>query len=324
MNESLNEFQKRLLTILQNPFPICRRPFQRLGEILRSDESTVLKETIALKSAGWIRRFRGQINYRALGRTAVLVTACVPEDRLNEVGQAINCLPDVSHNYVRRHRFNLWFTLQGSSESDIDRKLDDLSRCTGVTFHSLPAFRLFKLDVRFPLVDSEESITETPECLDVQFPTTAVQLSSLQQVVLTSVQRELSLIIQPFDSLADRDPEQTIQTLQSLQSLGVLRRISAVMDYRRLGFIANTMFGAVLPENKIIPAGLDLAGCPLVSHCYHRRPIPEWGYNLFAMFHARTTAEVTNAAKSFAGRWKVADYALLDTIAELKKQPVIY
>ncbi len=322
-SESLDDFQKRLLTILQNPLPICRRPFRRLAEILRSDESAVLEETIAFKSAGWIRRFRGQINYRALGRTAVLVAACVPEDRLHAVGRAICQRPDVSHNYVRRHRFNLWFTLQGTSESDIDRQLADLSFQTDVVFHSLPALRWFKLDVRFPLIDSPELKSEATECLDLESTTTGT-LSCLQQTVLTAVQRELPLVVRPFDSLADVDPEIVIKTLNSLQSLGVLRRISAVVDYRRLGFVANTMFAASVPDDQIVPAGLDLARCPWVSHCYHRRLLPELGYNLFAMLHARTASEISHAVKSFAAKWNLSDYALLDTVAELKKQPVMY
>lgn len=322
MTEPLSEFQKRLLTVLQDPLPLCRRPFERLGEILGSTESAVLGEVVALKSAGWIRRFRGQINYRALGRTAVLVTAEVPDDKLAAVGQLVSRLPGVSHNYTRRHRFNLWFTLQGTSEADINRQLVDLSGQTGVAFHSLPALRLFKLDVRFNLSDSPTLPVEPSELLDLNSPVTTVTLSPVQKTILTAIQQELPLVEQPFDRLAQVDPEQALKTLQSLQSLGVLRRISAVVDYLRLGFIANAMFAAKIPDEQIVAAGTDLACCPLVSHCYHRRPFPELGCNLFAMFHARSASAIQEAVESYAARWKPTPYLLLDTVAELKKLPV--
>lgn len=322
MNEVLSDFQRRLLTILQDPLPICRRPFLRLAETLGATESEVLNETISLKSAGWIRRFRGQINYRALGRTAVLVTASVPEDKLPAVGQAVSELPGVSHNYTRRHRFNLWFTLQGSSEADIERQLIKLSKQTGTTFYSLPALRLFKLDVRFNLTDLFQSAPEGSDDLGVQTPAEPVSLTPIQKTTLTAVQNELPLIEQPFDTLAPVDPEVAIQTLQSLKSIGVLRRISAVVDYVRLGFTANAMFAGKLPDDNIIPAGLDLARCALVSHCYHRRSFPGLDCNLFAMFHARSTSAIAEVVESFAARWKPQTYALLDTVAELKKRPV--
>ena len=76
------------------------------------------------------------------------------------------------------------------------------------------------------------------------------------------------------------------------------------------------------PTTRSFAAGTDLARCPLVSHCYHRRPFPELGCNLFAMFHARSASAIQEAVESFADRWKPAPYALLDTVAELKKQPV--
>ncbi|NLH15832.1 MAG: radical SAM protein [Phycisphaerae bacterium] len=324
MTEPLDEFQKRLLTVLQDPLPLCRRPFARLAERLGVTESQVLDETIALKSAGWIRRFRGQINYRALGRTAVLVTASVPDDKLTTVGRSVCQLSGVSHNYIRRHRFNLWFTLQGSSQADIERQLAELSGSTGMTFYSLPALRLFKLDVRFNLADSSPSAPEESENFGEHSFAEPVILTPIQKTILMAVQKELPLVEQPFDLLAGIDPATSIQTIQSLQSLGILRRISAVVDYIRLGFTANAMFAGSIHDDKILSAGLDLARYPLVSHCYHRRPFPELDCNLFAMFHARSASAIHEAVESFIARWQPAHYALLETVAELKKQPVTH
>ena len=145
----MTPFQGLLLDFLQEGIEIVSRPFEALANRLSVCESEVLTQTHYLKEEGIIRRFRGQINYRALGRVATLVTAQTPPDRLDETARAINDLPGVSHNYLRDHNYNLWFTLQDSSMERIDSILSDLSKRLGVEFRSLPAERVFKLDVRF-------------------------------------------------------------------------------------------------------------------------------------------------------------------------------
>ena len=142
MSFRLTKFQKRLCNVLQNGLPICSEPFADLAKSLDSDEETVLREIAELKNAGVIRRIGAVINYRALGRTSTLVAAHIPESNLQEVTEAVNSLDDVSHNYLRSHYYNLWFTLQAQTAEQIEVMLSNLSARFGVKFHSLPVQRV--------------------------------------------------------------------------------------------------------------------------------------------------------------------------------------
>ncbi|MEN6333032.1 MAG: radical SAM protein, partial [Phycisphaerales bacterium] len=155
----LTDLQKRLCNRLQDGLPFCPRPFAEIAEALDSTEAEVLERTRAMKESGVIRRLSAVINPRALGMASTLVTAHVPADRIDAVAAAVNALAGVSHNYLREHRYNLWFTLQESSVDRIAETLAGLRGQFGVEFHSLPVTQVFKLDVRFdPEID--ETLTQ--------------------------------------------------------------------------------------------------------------------------------------------------------------------
>ena len=63
----------------------------------------------------------------------------------------MNRYPGVTHNYLRRHRFNVWFTLIAESEARLEEILEEISRATGVEVLSLPAQEIFKIKVDFPV-----------------------------------------------------------------------------------------------------------------------------------------------------------------------------
>ncbi|MBN1815968.1 MAG: hypothetical protein JW828_01320 [Sedimentisphaerales bacterium] len=321
MNLPLSDFEKVLLTVLQDPLPICRHPFAEVGVRLDGDELTVIEAIQDLKAKGWIRRFRGQINYRALGRTAVLAAASVSEDKLSETVERINAERGVSHNYLRDHPYNVWFTLQGGNEEEIEKKLTELGRQCGVTFYPLPAIKLFKLDVRFRLTGKAPAAA--PIRIDPMTPGDT-ELSLLEQKVLPRLQDDLPLVPAPFDTLAGRDLAvvEVLDVIHSLMEKGVLRRIAAVLDHYRLGYTANVMFCATVDSPRIDSVGRTLAAVPQVSHCYERKTFPGFPYNLFAMMHARTQGQIHNAVQRFVTTHGIAEYALLGTIQELKKQPV--
>jgi len=184
----LSKFQKKMCNALQEGLPICSRPFDDLAKYLDSDEETVLQQIEELKKAGVIRRIRALINYRALGKTSTLVAAHIPQENLQEVTEAVNALSGVSHNYLRSHYYNLWFTLQAESVEQIDVALSNLSGRLGIDFYSLPVRRAFKLDVRF---DTEGQLLSQ----DVgQAPKgETVELDENQKRILSKLQDELDL-----------------------------------------------------------------------------------------------------------------------------------
>ena len=322
MSLHLTKLQEKLCNLLQEGLPICERPYAGLAKFLNIDETTVLQQTVELKNGGIIRRISPLINYRALGMAGTLVTAHIPEENLQEVVEAVNALENVSHNYLRKHYHNLWFTLQGQSPEQIKAAVAGLSDRFGIDFYSLPVKRVFKLNVRFDIENGGQlsgDIEQMPQ-------TQKVKLDEKEKQILSKLQDELEVTEKPFDFLCREglETEEVLRIIQGLFDKGVIRRIAAVVDHRRLGFTANVLFCCEVPKNRIIEAGKRLARFGLVSHCYQRETVKDWPYNLFAMMHGRSMGEIQHVINKFIEAEKIDSFEILPTAKELKKQPVKY
>jgi len=322
----LTDFQKRLCNVLQEDLPICRKPFDDLAKYLGTDEKTLLREIEQLKQQGVIRRISAFINYRTLGRVSTLVAAHVPADSLNAVAEAVNALENVSHNYLRQHHYNMWFTLQAPNTRKIDLTLSDLSGRFGIDFHSLPVERFFKLDVRFDALDESSAAAGFLENINQPSGGETVELNENQKRVCLGLQDELRLTSEPFAFMCGDDlgHEDVLRIIKELIDRGVVRRIAAVVNHRKLGFTANVMFAVEVPQVRIVDAGEKLARFGIVSHCYERKTFEGWPYNLFAMMHGRSMGEIQHVVNRFAESEKTDSFELLPTAKELKKQPVKY
>jgi len=317
---SLTTFQKQLCNVLQNGLSICPRPFTETAKSLKSSEEEILRQTNKLKASGVIRRIGAVINHRALGQTGTLVAAHVPQENLQEIIEAINSLQGVSHNYLRKHHYNSWFTLQAPSYKQIEITLSKLSARFGVDFHSLPVERIFKLDVRFDADNKEQTLQDVEEIPKSE----PVKLNENQKIVLSMLQNELEAIARPFDFLrsADLEAEEVLRIIQELIDKNIIRRIAAAVDHRKLGFAANVLFACEVPQHKIVEAGKTLARFGMVSHCYERKTVKDWPYNLFAMMHGRSMGEIQHVINKFAEAEGIDSFELLPTAAELKKRPI--
>lgn len=319
----LTKLQKQLCNLLQNGLLVCQRPFEKIAKSLNTDEKAVLQQIEQLKEAGIIRRIAALLNYRALGMTATLVTAHIPQQNLNQVTQAVNSLKQVSHNYLRSHFYNLWFTIQAESNEQIDSILSNLSADFSFDFHSLPAEHVFKLDVRFDAESEGKTLLPSANQIPAAKP---LKLNENQKLILSKLQNDLQPTAKPFDFLSSQalPPEDALKITQQLIDKGVIRRIAAVVDYRRLGFVANALFVSEVAKQRIIDAGRRLSALPMVSHCYQRKTFENWPYNLFAMMHSRSLAEIEDIAAEFTKTERITSFEILSTTAELKKQAVKY
>ncbi len=77
-----------------------------------------------------------------------------------------------------------------------------------------------------------------------------------------------------------------------------------------------------MPEDRIVEAGETLALFGAVSHCYERKAVENWPYNLYAMMHGRSMGEVQHLVNKFTEAERIDSFELLPTEAELKKEPV--
>ncbi len=320
----LTKFQKQLCNVLQEDLPICWRPFDDLAKYLGTDEKTLLQQIEQLKKLGVVRRFRALINYRALGLVSTLVAAHVPQENLQAVAEAVNALENVSHNYLRQHHYNMWFTLQARSTQKIELTLSELSGRFGIDFHSLPVERFFKLDVRFDALGEDSADAGLLRNVNQPSNYETVELNESQKRVLLGLQEELRLTSEPFAFMCSDVlvPEDILRIIKELIDSGVIRRIAAVVNHRMLGYTANVMFAGQVPQKRVAWVGEQLAAFPIVSHCYERRTFEDWPYNLFAMMHAQSMGEIQHVINQFVEAEQIDAFELLPTAKELKKQPV--
>jgi siroheme decarboxylase len=146
----MDELDRKILNAIQSDFPIVARPYDELGKALDLSEDEVFRRVKRLKEEGVIRRIGGNFHSRKLDFTSTLCAAKVPEEKLDAFVKAVNRYPGVTHNYLRNHEYNVWFTFIAPSVDAIERALQEISGMTGVKeVHNLPALRMFKIKVDF-------------------------------------------------------------------------------------------------------------------------------------------------------------------------------
>ncbi|MDR0273848.1 MAG: AsnC family transcriptional regulator [Burkholderiaceae bacterium] len=126
----------------------------------------------------------------------------------------------------------------------------------------------------------------------------------LDRRIIQATQAGLPLVPRPYEAVGaalGASGEQVRQRLQAMLTRGLIRRIGAVPNHYRLGFTANGMSVWDVADDRVDELGERIGALPGVSHCYRRqRHLPLWRYNLFAMLHGRSRAEVEQQAGRIA------------------------
>jgi siroheme decarboxylase len=150
--QSLDDLDRAILNEIQSHFPIDSRPYAEMGRRVGASEAEVLARVMNMAEAGIIRRLGANFTSRKLGYTSTLVAARVAPESLDHFVEVVNRYPGVTHNYLRRHRYNVWFTLIAESEERLNRILEEISAAAEVAeILSLPAQEVFKIKVDFPV-----------------------------------------------------------------------------------------------------------------------------------------------------------------------------
>jgi DNA-binding Lrp family transcriptional regulator len=125
-------------------------------------------------------------------------------------------------------------------------------------------------------------------------------LDDFDRQLIAATQGGLPLVPRPYDAVGDRlgvSGKQVRERLAQMLESGLIRRIGAVPNHYRLGFTANGMSVWDVDDALVDQLGERIGQLPGVSHCYRRpRRLPSWPYNLFAMLHGRSRAEVEQQA----------------------------
>jgi DNA-binding Lrp family transcriptional regulator len=322
----LDVLDRALLERLQSHFPLTPRPFAALGQMLGVSENEVLGRVRHLKDGNIIRQIGAIFDTRCLGYLSTLAAFHVAGDRLAAVAAQASAHRGVSHNYARLHHYNLWFTMAVPPDHDVVDEISRLAQRTGVEdWLNLPATRVFKVKTHFGL-DQSGVARQTGRPQRSAKPQRAFSQADIPFV--RALQGDLPLIPRPFAPASRRlglSEEDLLSKARELEAAGIMRRFSAVLRHRRVGYTANGMACWVVPDAKIEKVGLQAAAFPQISHCYQRPAFPpRWPYSLFTMIHGKTTSEVEAVVSDIARQTDIEHYEILYSTREFKKERVRY
>jgi len=156
-------------------------------------------------------------------------------------------------------------------------------------------------------------------------PRPAGALDALDRAIVLATQGGLPLVPDPWGAVGRSlglSGDEVRTRMARMQEAGIIRRVAAVPNHYRLGYVANGMTVWDVDDAHIVRLGREVAKRPGVSHCYRRpRHLPDWPYNLFVMLHGRTKAEVERQAEQLRERLGEAcrDHRILYSSRILKK-----
>ena len=121
-------------------------------------------------------------------------------------------------------------------------------------------------------------------------------INAIDRAIIVATQGGLPLVARPYHEIAARldiSADEVMARMQAMLESGVIRRISVVPNHYRIGYSANGMSVWDVPDDVVDALGAQVGRFDFVSHCYRRpRHLPYWHYNLFAMVHGKSRAEV--------------------------------
>lgn len=125
--EYLNEKDIKLLTILQGGIPLSSRPYKEIAaQIGGITEEEVIARIRALKEQKIIRRMAGLFDSGKLGYCSVLCGMQVPAENIDALAELLQQFSGITHNYLRDHEYNMWFTLISPDRESMDEVLEQI------------------------------------------------------------------------------------------------------------------------------------------------------------------------------------------------------
>jgi DNA-binding Lrp family transcriptional regulator len=325
----LDEDDKKLLNLMQGSFALTERPFAHVAQLAGLQEADVLERVARLLKGRIIREITPIFDTRALGYSSMLVAAKVDAENPHRAASFINTHPGVTHNYLRNHDFNLWFTIavEPGSKLGLQGTLDVMAERTGAeSIRQLPTLTLFKIRMDLEMEQGTTALASAGEAVPPR-ELDPIELSEEDIATIRATQGPMPVVSEPYLPAAERlgvAPAEVLARLASLQERGALRRVAAILFHRRAGFSANGMGVWEVPEDQIFEVGKRMAAFRGISHCYQRPTYPDWPYSVFTMAHGRSKEECDAVLDAIAADTGIEGRATLYSSTEFKKVRMLY
>jgi DNA-binding Lrp family transcriptional regulator len=326
---ALDDLDKRLLNLMQGQFPIAPRPYQHVAAEAGITEAEVMARVQYLLDERIIRQVTPIFDTRALGYSSMLVAAKVDPENPWRAANIINAHPGVSHNYLRNHEFNIWFTVATEPDSPLglEGTLEVLAELAGAeSVRQLPTLKLFKIRMDLEMEAGTEALAKAAE-VAAPAEIEPQPYDEFDRDVIRALQGDMPVVSEPYaPAAAELGIPQSLllEHLQGMQERRLLRRVAAILFHRRAGFSANGMGVWNVPDERIMELGMRMASFRGISHCYQRPTYADWPYSVFTMAHGRSKEECDAILESIAADTGVEDRAILYSSTEFKKIRLLY
>ena len=326
----LDDLDKRLLNLMQGSFPIAARPYQHVAGEAGISEDEVIARVQHLLDERIIRQVTPIFDTRALGYSSMLVAAKVDPENPWRAANVINEHPGVSHNYLRNHEFNIWFTIATEPDSPLglEQTLTRLGELAGAeSIRQLPTLKLFKIRMDLEMEKGSETLSGQVAEAVAPAETERQPYDDFDRAVIRATQGAMPVIPEPYAPAAAElgiPQEQLLEHLQAMVERRLLRRVAAILFHRRAGYSANGMGVWKVPDERVLEMGMQMSQFRGISHCYQRPTYADWPYSVFTMAHGRSKEECDAILDSIAEHTGISDRTTLYSSTEFKKIRLLY
>ena len=268
----LDETDKKVLNLMQGRFPLEPRPYLSVANAAGLSEDEVLRRVQHLLDERIIRQVTPIFDTRALGYASMLVAAKVDPENPHRAAQVINAHPGVSHNYLRNHEFNLWFTIatEPDSKLGLEGTLDVLAQEAGAeSVRQLPTLKMFKIRMDLEMEGDTDALASAAEAVEPA-EMDPQPYDEFDIAVIRALQGDMPVVPEPYKPAADElgvDQAKLLDHLAGMKERKLLRRVAAILFHRRAGFSANGMGGWKVPGGEEFDYGKRMAAFRGISYC---------------------------------------------------------
>jgi len=326
---ALDDLDRRLLNLMQGRFALVPRPYEGVAREAGIAEDEVLARVKRLVDERIIREITPIYDTRALGYQSMLVAARVDPEYPHRAANVVNAHPGVSHNYLRDHDFNLWFTIATEPDSPLGLQgtLEVLQRETGAeSVRQLPTLKLFKIRMDLEMEGGTDALAAAVQAAPPA-ETEPQPYDERDVAVIRATQGPQRVVAEPYEAparaLGMTVPE-LLDHMEGMVERRLLRRVAAILFHRRAGFSANGMGVWRVPEERIMDLAPRMAAVRGVSHCYQRPTYEDWPYSVFTMAHGRSKAECDAILDGIAEMTGIEERSTLYSSTEYKKVRLLY
>ena len=359
---------QKLLAIIQDGFPLVERPYKALAEMLNVSEQDVFDEVEKMRASGVIRRIGGVYDSKKLGFISRLCAGKVPASSLDfsaephsqtpmeKFAAVVMSEPAITHNYIRSHEYNVWFTVIAENESAIQAVVDRVCSQTDLhDVHVLTATKKYKINTVMSL-DERRGSAGSPTLTKDERGESAPALRHSETRSVEESSKFPGTLSDSDKSRIHIACDDIPHSLTPFKDWGVscdelcgdlvakrMRRFGAILRHQDAGFPCNAMVCFRLDEKRMTSGECELnemlaesrhsedrrdeesskikslAKKHFVSHCYERPSFENFPYNLYAMMHAQTPEELDAYIKESVALLDNPEYVVLHSLKELKK-----